>query len=49
MYALTNDQLRKYAPSVFATSPWNAVSDRYRFIVKAVLGLPVKVISPSTS
>jgi hypothetical protein len=32
MYALTNDQLRKYAPSVFATSPWNAVSDRYRFI-----------------
>lgn len=29
---LTDDQLRKYAPSVFATEPWQGMSDRYAFI-----------------
>lgn len=29
---LTNDQLQKYAPSIFATTPWHAMSDRYAFI-----------------
>lgn len=32
MQALTNDQLQKKAPSVFALEPWQERSDRYRFI-----------------
>jgi hypothetical protein len=30
--ALSNDQLRRVAPSIFATEPWESVSDRYAFI-----------------
>ncbi len=30
--ALSNDQLQKYAPSIFAAEPWHAMSDRYAFI-----------------
>lgn len=30
--ALTNDQLMRTAPSVFATQPWNKMSARYAFI-----------------
>lgn len=39
--ALSNDQLMKYAPSIFATSAWNGVSDRYAFIptIEVVEGL----------
>ena len=29
---LTNDQLRRIAPSVFATQPWHQMSDKYAFI-----------------
>jgi hypothetical protein len=29
---LTNDQLRASAPSIFATEPWHAMSDKYAFI-----------------
>jgi hypothetical protein len=29
---LTDTQLQRYAPSVFATQPWQAMSDKYRFI-----------------
>jgi hypothetical protein len=29
---LTNDQLKMTAPSVFATKPWDKMSDKYRFI-----------------
>jgi len=31
-YAMTNDQLRAAAPSIFAAQPWHAMSDRYTFI-----------------
>ena len=30
--AMTNDQLRAVAPSIFATQPWHAMSDKYAFI-----------------
>jgi Domain of unknown function (DUF932) len=30
--ALTNDQLRAAAPSIFATQPWHKMSERYAFI-----------------
>ena len=30
--ALSDDQLRTAAPSIFATQPWHAMSDRYTFI-----------------
>jgi hypothetical protein len=30
--ALTNDDIRRAAPSVFAATPWHAQSDRYKFI-----------------
>lgn len=30
--ALTNDQLRAAAPSIFAAQPWHQMSDRYAFI-----------------
>jgi hypothetical protein len=30
--ALTNDQLMRIAPSIFATQPWHAMSERYAFI-----------------
>ena len=29
---LTNEQIRSVAPSVFATAPWEQVSDRYQFV-----------------
>ncbi len=29
---LTADQLRRIAPSIFAATPWGAMSDRYRMI-----------------
>lgn len=29
---LTNDQLRAYAPSIFATEPWHQMSEKYAFI-----------------
>ena len=29
---LSNDQLFKYAPSIFAVEPWTEVSEKYRFI-----------------
>lgn len=29
---LSNDQLRRSAPSIFATQPWHGVSERYRFV-----------------
>lgn len=29
---MTNDQLRRSAPSVFAASPWHAMSDRYGYV-----------------
>lgn len=29
---LTNDQLQAYAPSIFATQPWERMSEKYRFI-----------------
>jgi hypothetical protein len=29
---LTDEQLRAWAPSVFATQPWSGMSDKYRFI-----------------
>ena len=29
---MTNDQLRLAAPSIFATEPWHAMSDKYKFI-----------------
>jgi hypothetical protein len=29
---LSDDQIRRYAPSVFATSPWTGASDRYKFV-----------------
>ena len=29
---LTNDQLRRVAPSIFAERPWHAMSDAYAFI-----------------
>lgn len=29
---MSNDQLRAAAPSIFATEPWHAMSDRYTFI-----------------
>ena len=29
---LTDEELRNYAPSIFATEPYHAVSDRYRFL-----------------
>src|SRR5215468_8800558 len=29
---LTNDQLMRFAPSVFATKPWQEMSARYSFI-----------------
>lgn len=32
MYALSNDQIRRAAPSVFATEAYHAMSDRYAFI-----------------
>jgi len=32
MTALTNDQIRAYAPSVFAHQPWHKMSDKYAFI-----------------
>ena len=32
MQALTNDELFKKAPSIFATEPWSEVSEKYRFI-----------------
>jgi hypothetical protein len=32
MLAMSNDEIRKVAPSVFATEPWNKVSERYAFI-----------------
>lgn len=32
MNTLTNDQLRRAAPSIFATQPWHGVSDKYAFI-----------------
>lgn len=30
--ALTNDELKKKAPSIFATAPWGDVSEKYAFI-----------------
>jgi hypothetical protein len=30
--ALSNEQLRSIAPSIFATQPYDKVSDRYSFI-----------------
>lgn len=50
--ALTNDQLRCVAPSIFATQPWEKVSSKYAFIptiqvVDALRGegfLPVKAM-----
>lgn len=30
--ALTNDQMRAYAPSIFAREPWHAMSAKYAFI-----------------
>lgn len=30
--ALTIDQIRQKAPSVFATTPWQTMSDKYRFV-----------------
>jgi len=30
--ALSDDQLRRMAPSIFATEPWNQVSENYKFI-----------------
>jgi Domain of unknown function (DUF932) len=30
--AMTNDQLMRVAPSIFATEPWEKMSDRYTFI-----------------
>lgn len=32
MQTLTNDQLRRAAPSIFATEPWERVSEKYAFI-----------------
>lgn len=32
MLGLTNDQIHRVAPSVFAMEPWEAMSDKYRFI-----------------
>lgn len=32
MRALSNDELRRVAPSIFATQPWSGVSERYNFI-----------------
>lgn len=32
MYALSNEQIRRVAPSVFATEAYHAMSDRYQFI-----------------
>jgi len=32
MQALSNEQIARVAPSVFATEPWQGVSDRYAFI-----------------
>ncbi len=32
MNALTHDQLRQYAPSIFASSPWEKMSSRYRMV-----------------
>lgn len=32
LHALTNDELFHKAPSIFATAPWNEVSDKYTFI-----------------
>jgi Domain of unknown function (DUF932) len=29
---LTNQQLERYAPSIFATEPWKGMSDKYKFI-----------------
>lgn len=29
---LSLDEIRRYAPSVFATQPWNQVSENYRFV-----------------
>ncbi len=31
-HAMTNDELRAVAPSIFATEPWHGMSDRYAFI-----------------
>ena len=30
--ALTVDEMRQWAPSIFATKPWHATSDKYKFI-----------------
>jgi hypothetical protein len=30
--ALSDDQIRRYAPSVFADRPWQAMSDLYSFV-----------------
>src|SRR3954471_4469210 len=29
---LSNDQLHRSAPSIFAPTPWHRMSDRYRFV-----------------
>ena len=29
---MTNDQLRAFAPSIFATEPWHKMSGKYAFI-----------------
>ena len=54
--ALTNDQLRAAAPSIFAAEPWHAMSDKYAFIptvtvvdkMRAEGFVPVKAIQSRT-
>lgn len=54
--ALSNEQLQRVAPSIFATAPWERVSERYAFIptiqvVDALRGegfLPVKAMQSKT-
>ncbi|HXJ59425.1 MAG TPA: DUF932 domain-containing protein [Verrucomicrobiae bacterium] len=49
--ALTDDQLRRAAPSIFAASPWETMSDRYRFIptIEVVHILKDKGYLPTTA
>jgi hypothetical protein len=53
---LTNEQLKQFAPSIFATEPWNKVSSRYAFVPTSVVldelrkegFVPVKVSQSNT-
>ena len=54
--ALSNDQLREIAPSIFAVEPWQAMSDRYTFIPTSTIVdrmrnegfVPVKAVQSRT-